>query len=69
MAEGFFTQGFFLLTNGRTTIEHVRVVLESRRVETAKDAPAWGKHWFSGPSLIVPFRPDANGYASIDAID
>jgi hypothetical protein len=44
-------------------------VLESRRVRIAKDAPASEMRWFSGPSLIVPFRPDANGYASIDVIN
>ena len=69
MAKGFFTQGFRLLTDGRTTIGDVRTVLESRRVQIVKDAPGSEVEWFSGPSLLVPFRPDANGYVSIDVID
>lgn len=69
MAKGFFTQCVCLLTDGQTTIAHVKAALEARRVSVVKEAPAAQDVWFGGPSLLVPFRPEANGYVNIDVVD
>jgi hypothetical protein len=69
MAKGLFTQGVSLLTDGQTTLEQVKAALGREGFEIAKESPA-REHWaFGGPTLVVPFRPDVNGYAAVDVVD
>lgn len=69
MAKGFFSQGVCLLTDGKTIIEDVRSALEAEKLHIAKQTPAREDWCFSGPSLIIPFRPEVNGYAEVDLVE
>jgi Domain of unknown function (DUF4261) len=69
MAKGLFTQGFCLLTNGQTAIEDIKFVLQSHGFEVVKETAAQSEWCFSGPSLVIPFLPEVNGYAAVDVVD
>src|SRR5438034_3543744 len=69
MAKGLFTQGVCLLTNGQTTIDDVRSALEEKEFEIVKRA-APQKDWrFGGPTLVVAYLPEDNGYAAVDVVN
>jgi hypothetical protein len=69
MAKGFFTQGVTLLTNGQTTVDDVKSALRRQGFEIVKESPAPEQWAFGGPTLIVPFLPQVNGYAAIDLVN
>jgi hypothetical protein len=69
MAKGMFTQGVCLLTNGQTTIEEIEAALQERDFAIVKRVPANDNWCFGGPSFVVAFVPDANGYASVDVVN
>jgi hypothetical protein len=69
MPKGFFSQGVCLLTDGRTTIAEIKRALVEHEFQVAKEVPANENLCFSGPSLLVPFLPEVNGYASIDVVE
>jgi len=69
MAKGFFTQGVSLLTNGQTAIADVKSALQQEGFDIIKEAPAQENWCFGGPSLIIAFRPDVNGYAAVDVVN
>jgi hypothetical protein len=69
MAKGFFTQGVCLLTDGHAQIEGVKAALQEKEFEVVKETPP-GETWcFGGASLVVPYRPDFNGYVAVDVVD
>ncbi len=61
MAKGFFTQGVSLLTNGETTIAHVKAALREQGFEIVKESTAEENNPFAGPTLVVAFLPEVNG--------
>jgi hypothetical protein len=69
MAKGFFTQGVSLLTNGQTTIDSIRSALRQQGFEIVKETPAQEYWAFGGPTLVVAFRPEVNGYAVVDVVN
>ncbi|MHB1556633.1 MAG: DUF4261 domain-containing protein [Isosphaeraceae bacterium] len=69
MAKGMFTQGMVLLTDGRTTIDDVKAALVQQGLDVVNELPAQEEWAFGGPSLVVPFRPQVNGYAAVDVVD
>src|SRR5207253_1105490 len=69
MAKGFFSQGVCLLTDGQTALEDVRAVLEEREFEIVKEAPPQKDWRFGGPTLVVTYMPDVNGYAAVDVVN
>jgi hypothetical protein len=69
MAKGLFSQSVCLLTNGRTTIADVRSALSRQGFEIVKESPAQENWAFSGPALVVAFRPEVNGYAAVDVVN
>jgi hypothetical protein len=69
MAKGIFSQGVALLTDGSVTLDHLKRALLTQNVTIAKESPASESPWFSGASLVVPFRPEVNGYVAIDLVD
>ncbi|MBL8818555.1 MAG: hypothetical protein JNL58_21180 [Planctomyces sp.] len=69
MAKGFFTQGVSLLTNGQTTIDSLKSALRQHGFEIVKESPAQENWAFGGASLIIAFRPDVNGYVSVDLVN
>lgn len=58
-----------LLTNGRTTPGDVRSALREHGLRVVKELPAQELWAFAGPTLIVPFLPQVNGYAAVDVVD
>lgn len=69
MAKGFFTQGLTLLTNGQTTLDEVRTALRRDGFDIVRERPAQEEWAFGGPTLIVPFRPEVNGYMAVDVVN
>ena len=69
MAKGFFTQGMSLLTNGQTTIDHIKAALRQQGFEIVKESPAQENWALGGPTLVVAFLPDVNGYAAVDVVN
>jgi hypothetical protein len=69
MARGFYTQGVCLLTNGQTTLGDIQSALRSDRIEIVRETPPSEDWCFGGPGVIVPLRPDVNGYALVDVVD
>jgi hypothetical protein len=69
MAKGCFTQGVCLLTNGQTTIDDIKSALRQQEFEIVKESPAQENWPFGGPTLVVAFLPDVNGYASVDVVN
>ena len=69
MAKGLFTQGVCLLTDGRTTVEDIRSALEAKDFEIVKQAPPQKDWRFGGPTLVVAYLPEDNGYAAVDVVN
>lgn len=70
MAKGFFTQGATLLTNGLATLDDVRDALRQQGFDTLNDAFCARQEWaFGGPTVIVPFLQQVNGYAAVDVVN
>src|SRR5262245_19297910 len=69
MAKGFFTQGVCLLTDGNTSIDHVKSALQEEELEILKEAPPQENWCFGGPALLIAFRSEVNGYASVDLVN
>jgi hypothetical protein len=67
MLKGYFSQTFVVLTNGEASLDDVEC--ELKQFEIVKRTPAQEDWRFSGPGLIVAFRPEVNGYAAIDIVD
>lgn len=69
MAKGCFTQGVCLLTNGQTAIDDIESALRQQGFEIVKESPAQENWPFGGPTLVVAFLPDVNGYAAVDVVN
>jgi hypothetical protein len=66
--KGFFTASACVLFEGAVAIEQLEDALTG--FEIVKRVPAEVTILaFGGPTLIVAFRPDINGYAAVDAVD
>jgi hypothetical protein len=68
MAKGMFTASAGLLTDGRTRISDIQGALQGAGFEIVResyDEESWAH---SGPSLLVPFRPEVNGFATVDVV-
>ena len=64
MPKGFFTQSACVLLSQATSLDAIASLLSefsiAKRVEQNTD-PNLG-----GPALILPFRPQVNGYVNVD---
>jgi hypothetical protein len=69
MAKGLFSQGVCLLTDGQTTIKHLKAALEERDFEIVKQVPTQKDWQFGGPTLVVTYEPEVNGYAAVDVVN
>jgi len=66
MAKGFFSQGLVVLFDRVPTLDELAGAIAPREVAKRLEQ---GREWaFGGPSLLTPFRPEANGYVSIDIV-
>jgi len=69
VAKGIFTQGVTLLTNGQAGLGDAKAALRGQGFDIVKESPAQGEWAFGGPTLIVPFLPQVNGYAAVDLVN
>jgi hypothetical protein len=65
--KGFFTQGVAVLLKQKVSLADVESLLT--RFKIAKRQPDFEKWEFSGPSLVVEYRPEVNGYVSVDIVE
>jgi hypothetical protein len=68
MAKALFTQSVCLLTDGRTSLEDVKSALQGQDFEIVRETPSQKDWCFGGPTLIIPFLPEVNGYAAVDVV-
>jgi hypothetical protein len=67
MAKGFFTQGLVVLLRQPMSRDDLEGLLSSFRiVEKVEAASQWE---FGGPSIMIAYRPEVNGYVPIDVVD
>ena len=68
MPKGLFSQGFCLLTDGQPHVGDIASVLRSHDFKVVKEV-AGQKEWsFGGPSLVVAYRPEVNGFVEVDMV-
>ena len=65
--KGLFTQGVSILLKQTVTLDDIEPLLTTFKIAMRKDE---FENWeFSGPSLVVEYRPEVNGFVSIDIVD
>ena len=65
--KGHFTQGVAVLLERPVSLDELPSCLDSFHVVGRREA---AEQWvFGGPSLLVEYRPQVNGYLSIDVVD
>jgi len=67
VAKGFFAQCVVVLFEGKAKIGDLRQALQGPFTIVKEDDPD-GPWEFSGPSLLVEYRPEMNGYVSVDIV-
>ncbi|MCA9535516.1 MAG: DUF4261 domain-containing protein [Myxococcales bacterium] len=67
MAKGFFTQSAIVLFDGPVAVDALMALLAPLGASTRTDADT--PSWMSRPSLLVPMRPEVNGYVVVDVVD
>src|SRR5687767_11775435 len=65
--KGFYSQGVAILLSRTITLDELQPLLAP--LEIAKRNPASSNAHFGGPSLLIPYRPEVNGYLLIDICD
>lgn len=68
MAKGIFTQSMCLLTNGQAKMEDIRLALQAGGFEIIKEVMSKQNACFGGPTLVIPFLPEVNGYVAVDVV-
>jgi hypothetical protein len=69
MPKGFYSQGVTLLTDGSTTLSDVKSALQKHGFKIARETAA-PEHWqLGGATLVVPYRPEINGYVAVDLVN
>lgn len=67
MAKGFYAQGIALLFKSSPDISELKKLLsEFKIVNEVEGSDSWE---ISGPSLVVEYRPEVNGYVSVDIVN
>jgi Domain of unknown function (DUF4261) len=69
MAKGLFSQCFCLLTDGTPTLADLKSALQDKDFEIVKSAPPQKDWRFGGPTLVVAYLPEDNGYAAVDVVN
>jgi hypothetical protein len=65
--KGFFTQGLAILLRNSPSLRAVEERLgDFEIIDRVEYSAAWAT---GGPSVVVPYRPDVNGFVSIDVVD
>ena len=67
VAKGFYTQGVVVLLRDPVSIGDVSERLAGYGIEKVIES---GSDWaFGGPTVVVPFRPESNGFVAVDTVD
>jgi hypothetical protein len=69
MPKGFYSQCFCVLTDGSTTIGHIKAALTAGGFEIAKEVEASDQWAMRGASVVVPYLPKKNGYVVVDVVN
>ena len=69
MAKGLFTQGVCLLTDGTTDIDAIAEILQEKEFDIVKKAPPQKDWRFGGPTLVVDYLSEDNGYVAVDVVN
>lgn len=65
--KGMFTQGVCILLERHAPLHEIEATLTDFDVRGSRDAAeTWA---FSGPSLVVAYRPECNGFVAVDSVD
>jgi hypothetical protein len=65
--KGFYTQGLAILLRKAVPLQAIEDSLQDFSVVKRVEGSA---NWaFGGPSVVVAYRPDVNGYVAVDTID
>lgn len=65
--KGLFSQGLVVLLSNLATLDEIEELLDGFGKPSRKPASA---NWeFGGPAIVVPYRPEANGYVSLDLVE
>ena len=65
--KGFFTQGVAVLFRHKITLASLEPLLSSFKI--VKRSEEFEKWEFSGPSFILEYRPEVNGYIAVDIVE
>lgn len=65
MAKGFFTQGLVVLFERAPSLD----ALASLYLPLLANRKEDGAGWLSGPSLVLRYRPEVNGFIAVDVVD
>jgi len=66
MPKGLFSQGVSVLLSRPTTLDELAPLLRDFPIAKRNDE---GSGHMGGPSWLIPFRPEVNGYVSVDLQD
>ncbi|GED71854.1 hypothetical protein BRE01_55560 [Brevibacillus reuszeri] len=68
MPKGLYSQGVAILLSKSVTIQQIAEALQQKFaiMNVNESSEQWV---FSGPSLLIPFRPEDNGYIQVDVVD
>lgn len=64
--KGLFTQGAVILFESSPSLDALEAALSDFEIGARRDAS--GEWTMSGPSLLLPYRPDANGAVAVDVV-
>jgi Domain of unknown function (DUF4261) len=65
--KGFFSQGLVVLLSKPVALEEIEELIDGHGELSRKPA---SESWeISGPTILVPYRPEVNGYVSLDLVD
>lgn len=65
--KGIFSQGLVVLLSDSAALDEVENLLTEFGPPTRK--PTFEDWEFSGPAIVLPYRPDVNGYVSVDLVE
>src|SRR5215468_8372854 len=69
MPKGLYSQGVTLLTDGSTTLNDLKMALQKHGFKVVKETAASECWQFGGATLVIPYRPDINGYVAVDLVN
>ncbi|MBN1638795.1 MAG: DUF4261 domain-containing protein [Ignavibacteriales bacterium] len=67
--KGFYTQCLCILTDGNITIEDIKTACQSHGFQVVKQISSNENWCLGGPTIIISYDPEQNGYISIDVVN